>query len=123
MAVRARVRRVEVERIVAQRQSGKERVVALVQGAAPMMFEDSAHLEILEQISLRQLSGLRAPVVTHMPFPRFILDVLLGGASAMRSIRSGLRVVISHPAGIAANYGRPILLQLSKFRLGDEDPW
>jgi hypothetical protein len=42
-----------------------------------------------------------------MPFPRFILDVLLGAASAWQSIRSGLRVVICHLAGIAANYGLP----------------
>src|SRR5580698_9168791 len=77
MAVRTGIRRVEVERIVAERQSRKERIVALIQRAAPMMLEDLADAEIIEQIPLRQLSGLRAPVVTHLRYSLFSIALLL----------------------------------------------
>src|SRR6202030_134270 len=68
MTVRSRVRRVEVERVVAERQGREERIVALVQRPAPMMLEDLTDLEIVEQMPLRQFSGPRAPVVTHFRY-------------------------------------------------------
>jgi hypothetical protein len=41
------------------------------------MFEDPAHLEILEQIPFLQLFGPRAPVVTHVQYPKIVSIFLL----------------------------------------------